>query len=101
MGSRLFLSFLPSKPMTLALRQESPAAPGRQEVPTGRGGQRGVWGGGQGLTHVRVSVTLLSLSRFCVVNKPLGGSEAQLGLTEPVQAPVALAGKWGSTSPTP
>lgn len=48
MGSRLFLSFLPSKPMTLALRQESPAAPGRQEVPTGRGGQRGVWGGGAG-----------------------------------------------------
>lgn len=45
MGSRLFLSFLPSKPMTLALRQESPAAPGRQEVPAGRGGQRGVWGG--------------------------------------------------------
>lgn len=53
------------------------------------------------MIHVRVSVTSLSLSRFRMINKSLGGSEAQLGLTEPVQAPVALAGKWGGASPTP
>lgn len=100
MGSRLFLSFLPSKPMTLALRQGVPGCPWEAGSAGWQGRPERSLGGGQGLTHVRVSVTSLSLSRFCMVNKPLGGSEAQLGLTEPVQAPVALAGKWGSTSPT-
>lgn len=100
MGSRLFLSFLPSKPMTLALRQGVPSCPWEAGSADWQGRPEGSLGG-QGLTRVRVSVTSLSPSRFCMVNKPLGGSEAQLGLTETVQAPVALAGKWGSTSPTP
>lgn len=40
----------------------------------GRGGER------EGLTHIRICVTSLSLSKFFMINKILIGSEAQPGL---------------------